>query len=381
MRVAGIVVEYNPLHYGHLHHLNETKKLSGADLVIAVMSSHVVQRGEFSIADKFTKTKWALKAGVDLVIELPGVFSLQSADLFARTSVDILHRLGVTDLYFGSETGDIKPLEFLVELMNTDQYHDQLKHHMNQGKSYPTSSDLALKSLTDSEIFALPNNILGLQYLRAIKDLKSPMKAHTIKRLAAGYYDDIVDDSAIQSATSIRRLHGNQAPINAFVPPYVHRDLSTIDPFDDTRLFPYMMYTLKTSTAETLRNLFGFEEGLENLFLKHHDAGSYSELLERLSSARYTNAKIKRTLMHMVIGIKKDVLTTFEIPYIRVLGMNKTGQQYLNRIKKDYPIPLITKIKADKHPYLDYELRITRLFDLVHQTNYFKQEFKPVIIV
>ncbi len=381
MNIAGIVVEYNPFHYGHLHHIKETKRITNADVLIAVMSGHVLQRGEFSVVNKFSRTEWALKAGVDLVIELPGVFSLQSADLFAYTSVALLHKLGVSDICFGSESGDILPLEKIANTLESDAYKKQLKTYLNQGKSYPTSSDLALKAISDVREYHKPNNILGIQYIKAIQKLKSPMKVHTIKRIETNYYDTVNTETNIQSATAIRQLHQTNQTYKNYVPKYVYETLKKTPPMQQDAFFPYIAYSLARYKANELNGIFGFTEGLEHLFLKHFQAKNYETLVEQLTSARYTNAKIKRNLIHMLIGTRKEDISTFEPPYIRVLGMTKSGQNYLNTIKKDIEIPLITKIEKEKHLYLQYELTITKIYDLVTQQNTFKKEFNPVIIL
>ncbi|MFH5881898.1 nucleotidyltransferase [Liberiplasma polymorphum] len=381
MKIVGIIVEYNPLHNGHIHHIEETRRLSNADVLIAVMSSNVVQRGEFSMIDKFTRTRWALKAGIDMVVELPGIFALQSADLFAYTSVSLLNHLGVNEIYFGSETGDTMPLYELVDIMNTSEYSDLLKHYLNEGKSFPTSSDLALNELGHQALLKHPNNILGLQYINAINALKAPIKAHAIRRIDSGYYDDILEGTTIQSATSIRKCLIEGVNIKNYVPSYVYEDLKSYKPFDLERFYPYIDYLTRVLTREDLHNVFGFEEGLENRYLSIEKFESVEDYINQVISPRYTHAKIKRTLMHMLIQTKKDVLTDFNPPYIRILGMNTVGQNYVNKIKKDVSIPLITKLKQTRHPYLDLELRITTLIDIPLNKNLLKEEFKPVLII
>lgn len=384
MKVVGVIVEYNPLHYGHIHHLTKTKALSDADVVIAVMSSHAVQRGEFSVVDKFTKTKWALKAGVDLVIELPAVFALQSADLFAETGVRILDALHVDEMYFGSETGDIAPLKDVLKIMQSDAYDTLVKQYLDQGESYPTSSHLALEALSSPDVFKGPNDILGIQYIHAIDTIDSTIEPYTILRLDTGYYDDIKAGTNIQSATAIRKLHIQNDDFKAFVPSYVHKDLKHYPRTNQEAWFPFMAYKLASETQKSLQTYFGFEEGIESLFMKHYDEDGLTPFLDRVSSKRYTHAKIKRALMHMLIGIKKHDIPSFKPPYIRVLGMNKTGQAYLNKIKhdlEDQGIPLISKLKQVRHPYLDIELRVTKIYDLIIQRNLIEEEFKPVIIV
>jgi len=384
MKIVGIVVEYNPLHYGHIHHIKKTKELSNADVLIAVMSGHVVQRGNFSIVDKFTKTNWALDAGIDLVIELPTVFTLQSADLFAQTSLSILDKLGVNDIYFGSETGDIEPLKKAASLMREAHFQEAVKLHMNQGYSYPTSTDMAITTLTKNpSIHNLPNNILGIQYIQAIKTLNASITPHAIKRVKTGYYDAINESTNIQSATAIRLLIKEASSFEDYVPDYVYKDLHHYPYIDIASFRDIFTYLLTMHHSKTMHRIFSFEEGFENRLLKVKNWTSVQSLIEQASTSRYTQAKVRRSLMHLLLNIEKTMIDSFTPPYIRVLGMNKAGQQHLNQIKKtleDANIPLITKLKKDRHLYLDIEIKVTELYESVVQKNLLDKEFSPVII-
>ncbi len=381
MNVVGIVVEYNPFHHGHMHHLRQAKTVANDGIVIAIMSGSVVQRGEFSCVDKFRKTAWALEAGVDLVVELPGLFSLQSADLFAKTSVHLLHVLGASHLVFGSESGDVEALWKIAEAMEHPDYDEAIKAQLDKGMSYPSASASALSSLTDGNIHALPNNILGIQYLRAIRSLSSEMTPLAIQRIETGYHDALKEGTAIQSATAIREARHENRDVQNYVPRFVADDLDVLRPISLSDWYPFLRYKLISEPAEALKDHFGVEEGLEHLFKKHADAETFEDFMARILSPRYTHAKLKRTLMHILLGTNKNDLTDFTPPYVRVLGMNQRGQQYLNEIKKDIPVPLITKIERQKDRLLSHELRITEIYDLVMRENLFEKEFKPVLIV
>ena len=381
MKIVGIVVEYNPLHYGHIYHIEETKKASNADVLVAVMSSHLVQRGEFSVVDKFTKTKWALQAGIDLVVELPGVFAIQSAEYFAKTSIEILQKLGVTEVYFGSETGNIDELYEIADALDSQAYNDLVKDYLAQGESYPSSSSYALEALGYKDTHVTPNNILGIQYIKAAKPLIPTIKLKAIQRIKTNYYDDIDEKTTIQSASAIRKHHIDNKDYKNYVPAYVYESLKhhTIPTWDD--FFPFLHYKLKSTSIEDLNLIHGFDEGLENRFKQVSKPLNSNQFIDAVISRRYTHAKIKRTMMACLIGLKKSDIQSFEIPYIRVLGMNEVGQNYLNHIKTDYPIPLITKLKRTRHRYLDLELRITEIYDLIYQDNLLEKEFNPVIIL
>ncbi len=379
MRTAGIVVEYNPLHNGHLHHLKETRRKSGAECVIAVMSGHVMQRGQFSLADKFTRTKWALEAGVDLVVELPAVFTAQNADVFAYKSIEILDRLEVEAVVFGCESGKVDPLNTVALLMESDAYHEYIKTFLSQGFSYPTSSDKALSLLTDMDVHRQPNNILGIQYIRAIRALKSAIEPLTVERLGTGYHD--MDASGgIRSATSIRARHAQGEPFSAYVPKYVAQDLAKTTPIDWEDFYPFLAYALSTHDAETLNTVFGFDEGLENRVLNAGVPTSFASLLERVSTPRYTTSRLMRCFMHALIGTKKSLVENARLPYIRVLGMRSAGQRHLNRIKHTVDVPIVTKLSSERPTLLEHELKTTRVYDLVKRNGLLEREFEPVMM-
>ena len=381
MKVAGIITEYNPLHNGHLYHINETRRLSDCDVLICVMSGNYTQRGEPAMIDKFTRTKMALYNKVDLVIELPMVFSVQSANMFAYTSVSLLHHLNVDEIYFGSESGDIKELEKIADLLESDSYNDMVKRYLDEGFSFPTASDKSIRKLTKTAIYDSPNNILGIQYIKAARKLKSKIKMKTMKRNEAGYYSNIIEGSHIQSATSIRKMAHENKDISDYVPKSVYelllnRKLVSLDDFKDQ-----LEYIINAATKDDLKVIFGITEGLENRIIKCKDFDDINDLILQIISRRYTNSKIKRILIHMLCNTKDELIKGFDIPYIRVLGMNLEGKKYLNSIKKDLTVPLITKIKSEKHPYLEHELRASKIYSLMSDRDIFKQEFKPVIII
>ncbi len=378
MNVAGIIVEYNPLHYGHIHHIKETRRLSGCDILIAVMSGNVVQRGEFSSVDKFQKTQWAIQSGVDIVVELPGVFSLQNANIFAHTSIQLLNSLGVQSIYFGSESGDISPLKTSAEIMRTDAFNERIKSYLKQGFSFPSSADKALSALSGNSLHQNPNDILGIQYINAVYDINPNIHIDTIKRIDSGYYDSFDVQKRIQSATAIRKRIEDNESIEMVVPDYVNKDYDKYINVND--YFPFIRYNLAKHTSQSLNRIFGCEEGIENYLIKSAASPDFESLINTLSTRRYTHAKIKRTLMFMMLNIEKNALTDFSVPYIRLLGMNQQGQAYISTIKNDLSLPLITKLKRTRHPYLDIELRISQIYTLISGRDIYRQEFAPVMI-
>ncbi|MFP4078137.1 MAG: nucleotidyltransferase [Candidatus Izemoplasmataceae bacterium] len=381
MKTAGIVVEYNPMHHGHLFHLRKTREITGADVVIAVMSGNVVQRGEFAIADKFTRTQWALDAGIDLVLELPAFHTLQSADRFAWAAIKILDLLKTDALVFGSESGDLLKLKAQSEIMRTDAYNDKVKALMQEGHSYPSANQAVLETMSGNTMTQTPNDILGVQYLDAIHTVGSSIRPYAIKRLESGYYASYDKDRTIQSATAIRKRILNGESIEKSVPDHVHRSLKSC-PLNT--LFHYdtvIRYLLSIHSSASLSDIFSFEEGLENWMLRHRDKQSHEELVQAMSTKRYTHARIKRSIMHMMLNTTKKNAPEFTIPYLRVLGMNATGQKHLNTIKGDLPVPLITKISRSRDRLLDFELKTTRVYAAETDKTLYLREFEPVIIL
>lgn len=378
MKTVGIIVEYNPLHNGHLHHIEETRKQSNCDCLIAVMSPNFTQRGEPAMIDKFTRTKMALQNQVDLVVELPFVFAVQSADIFAYTSVSILHHLGVDEIYFGSESGIIEELYTLADVLDSEDYNKAIKKYLDQGLSYPTSSNNAMNDVYPNEAYNQPNNILGIQYIKALKKLKSKIQINTIIRANTGYFDEL-SSGKIQSATAIRKAMKSNQEITEFVPSSVGNLLKDRKIIDLNNFTEYFKYNIHSLSNTEINSIVGFEEGFENRLLKVKEFNTVDELIHKSITRRYTNSKIRRALIHLLVNTKKEELVSFEIPYIRVLGMNDTGKNYLSSIKKDFTPQIISKVKEGIHPYLDIELRASKIYGLASDIDVFKEEFKPLI--
>lgn len=372
MKSVGIIVEYNPFHNGHLYHLQQTKLESQADIVIAVMSGFFLQRGEPALVSKQARTKMALRAGVDLVIELPYAFSTQKAETFARGAILLLDALLASEVCFGSEAGEIAAFDELISFMNTKQqdYSEQLRHFLREGHSYPKASALAFSSLNPKETMldlSLPNNILGYHYLKAIEETNSKMKGRTIKRIVAGYHDPLVDGENIASATGIRHtLETNSlAKVERVLPSSTYIELenylNTYGAFHRWEdYFHLLRYRVMTSSADELKSIYEAEEGLHNrLKTAMGKATSFQELMSLLKTKRYTFNRLQRYLTHVLTNTKKMEMklaqTLKTAPYIRLLGMNEKGQRYLNRYKKDFKAPLLSQAYKMNDPLLFVE--------------------------
>lgn len=357
MKILGLIVEYNPFHHGHLYHLNKAKELLNPDLTIAVMSSHFVQRGEPAISDKWTRAQIAIKNGVDLVIELPFVYSVQSADYFAHGAVDILAKLKVTDIVFGSENGDINIFNDIAYTIKNNQkaYNNIVKEQMNLGLRYPDACNQALSLLMNKTV-TTPNDLLGLAYVKEIIDHDYPIEMHCIKRTNDFHSLQI---EAISSASAIRHALKNKIDIkNQFCNYKEYKEFYFLDD-----LYPYLRYKILTTSNQSLKQLHLVDEGIENLLKeKILVSNNMEQLITNLSSKRYTRSRIQRMLIHILMNNTKDqIINAMHLNYIRILKMNNNGQAYLNKIKKVCEYKLITNFSSYTHPALDLEFKATKL--------------------
>ncbi|MDD2392157.1 MAG: nucleotidyltransferase [Bacilli bacterium] len=359
MKSVGIICEYNPFHNGHLYHLNRVKELYPNYTIILIMSGNFLQRGESSIIDKWTKTKIALEYGIDLVVELPYVFSSQNADLFARGSIELLNHLNVEAVIFGSESNDIDLLDKIADLSSSDKYNKLIKIYLDEGLSYPKASSDALTKLT-GEAIDTPNDILGISYIKEIKKLKSNIKPISIKR-TNNYHSKKLDNN-ITSASSIRLALKNNLDIENYVPNitynYLNNKLHFIDDY-----FPFLKYKI-LSEINNLHIYQTIDEGIENRIKKYIvKSNSLEELIDYIKTKRYTHNKIMRMLTHILCSFTKVEANSFKhIEYIRVLGFSENGRKYLNNIKKELTVPLVTNYSKLDNKMLELEFRVTCVY-------------------
>lgn len=381
MKAVGIVVEYNPFHNGHAFHLEKTREKANADVVIAVMSGQFLQRGEPALLPKWTRTKMALLAGVDLVLELPYQFATQKADTFARGAVSILASAGCDALCFGSESGDIAAFKHTINFLNSnhDKYQSRIKLHMEQGVSYPKALSSAFNDLRPSESLidlSKPNNILGFQYVKAIKDQFLQMKPLTIPRTNADYHDEEFSSETIASATSIRKaLFSTDGSVEKILP-YV--PVTTAELLKEYYIkagqlhqwenyWPYLKFRLLQSTPEELRLIYEIEEGLENRILaKALEAESFFDFMNLIKTKRYTWTRLQRMCVHILTNTKSEEMEfRMKNPsYIRLLGMNDKGRSYLNKWKSHASIPVISKLSSYQENDIILDIRSSRIYAL-----------------
>lgn len=371
--ILGIVSEYNPFHNGHLHHLELSKQLTKTDFSVAIMSGNFVQRGDTSLINKWIKTEMALKAGVDLVIELPTVYSISSAENFADGAIKILNSLGVVDyVSFGSEIGEISLLNDISNILYKEpkEFSSLITAQLKSGISYPKARELALSqffgsSKKYSNILNNPNNILGIEYLKALKKHKSHIKPLTIKRDYSDYNSTKVK-KGIASATAIRTMIKNNKNVH-YVVPYetyelLDEEISNGRIISDLSVFEKeIIYTLRKMTLSDIANLPDVSEGLENkIKLAANNYNNLDDLIKNIKSKRYTQSRIQRILLYALLNISvKDINSSKRHnPYIRVLGFNKHGKRIISAIAAANPkLNIIVSVKKFMESSNDNTLR------------------------
>lgn len=375
MHVIGVIAEYNPFHKGHLYQINKIKEKYPNSLLVVVTSSSFTQRGDISLLNKWDKTKIALDNNVDLVVELPFVYSTQSSDLFAEGAISILNNLKIDTLVFGTERDNISDLELLADIqINNIEYQDKVKEYLSQGLNYATSTNKALEDLTNIKVDT-PNDLLALSYIKQIKKHNYPIKYINIKRTTSYHGSEILDN--ITSASNIRKLYLSDNTIDNLIP----FDKKYLYKINMNKYYDILKY--KILTEDTSINKYQtVDEGIESRIVKSiYTSNNYEELIQNIKTKRYTYNKISRMLLHILVGFTKEDASNISIDYIRVLGFNRRGQEYLNKIKKELPIPLVIGYKKNISKVLDIELKATKIYALVADMSLIKREYqtKPTI--
>ena len=359
MKAVGIIAEYNPFHNGHLYHLTKIKELYKDYVIVLVMSGNFTERGDVSIIDKWKKTEIAKQAGIDLIVELPFPFATQSADYFSYGAITILEYLGVERVIFGSESNNIQDLELIAEAqLNNEDFDKLVKIYSKFGYNYPTALSLALKDLTGKTI-TTPNDLLGISYIKAIKKNNYKIIPETIQRTTSYHAEELQEHS---SATAIRKALKENKEIEKYLPSITLNKLTDLHFIED--YFPLLKYKILTEADLSIYQTV--DEGIDKAIKKEiTTATSYDDLVMKLKSKRYTYNKITRMLLHILCGFTKEKAQQFRnISYIRLLGFNQTGREYLNSIKKTVPVPIISKINKTKDPMLEYEIYTTSIYAL-----------------
>ena len=367
MKSVGIICEYNPFHNGHLYHVKKVKELYPDYVIVAVINGDFTQRGDFSLIDKWEKTKVALNY-VDLVIELPFVFGTQAADIFTKGSADILNGLKVDAFVFGSESADIDKLRKIVKVQESKEYNDKIKDYLNKGFNYPSSLAKALKDF-DIVLENNPNDLLGIGYIRNLKNVEIKV----IKR-TNDYHS--LDLENISSATSIREALKEGIDVKEYVPKKSYESLNDLHFFDD--YFDLLKY--KILSTEDLSIYQTVDEGIENKIKKEVlKANNIDELINLVKSKRYTYNKLKRMFLHILCSFtKEEARRCMDIQYIRVLGFNEKGRKYLNSIKKSSELPILTKYD-NSYEMMRIESRVSNIYNMKKDGFLEEYKHKPII--
>lgn len=353
MDIIGIIAEYNPFHNGHIYHINKIKELYPNSIIILVLNGYFLERGEISIESVKNKTLLALRNNVDIVIELPFIFGSNSADIFSDASIELLNHLGVKKIIFGSESGDVNKLYEMANIALNKDYDSKVKEYLKKGINYPTALNLALKTNIST-----PNDLLGLSYIKTILKNKYDIEAVAIKR--TNDYHDIENDSNVVSASNIRNKIINNEDINKYVPTTKY-----INKIDYDLYFKLLKY--KIIYDDNLDKYLTVDEGIDNRLKKIiNECNNIEDLINKTKSKRYTYNRINRMFIHILIGLtKKDKEKCLKNEYIRLLGFNDKGKKYINSIKKDTKIPIVSSLKNINSIIKDYDIKAYEIYNML----------------
>lgn len=359
MKVVGIIAEFNPFHNGHKYLIQEAKKKTNADFVVVLMSGSFTQNANVAIYDKFKRAKAAIENGVDLVIELPTIYSISSGEYFATGAIDLLNKLNIIDyVFFGSENGDINDISDIanVELINKEQILKLTKEEMKKGITYAKAHENALKSyLTPSQIKELqkPNNILAIEYLKALKKTNSKIIPYTIKRRGNSISDtNIEKEENFTSATSIRQyimLKKDLKILEKYVPVDMYEIMLIQKPLLNDDIYNIIKFNILNNmkNIQNLQGINGISEGIENKIISALSISkSYDEFIHNIKSKRYTLSSIKRMILNILLNITKNDFNKLylNINYAHILSMSANGKLLLSNLSKISKVNLLTKI-------------------------------------
>ena len=402
MNLLGLVVEYNPFHNGHKYHLEKSKELTNATHTVAIMSGSFLQRGEPALFDKYTRAEIAVKNGVDLVIELPTLYSCQSAEIFSHGAIATLNSLNcVNSVCFGSEEGNVDILYTIAEILIKEplDFKTTLRKFLDEGLVFPIARSKALYdyiknnnllNLSEDDLQKVlnsSNNILAIEYIKSLIKLNSSIKPYTITRVASEYNSKDIN-SNICSATAIRSSLKNNLDLQLIknvVPSHTFDEIKNKIIHNFTPVFDSDFYDILSSTiirdCDNLNNYFEVNEGIENkIYSNIFTSKNLDELINATKSKRYTMTKIKRTLNNILLGINKDdvlkVKDLCQVPYIRVLAFNNKGREIIKEIKNSSDVEIITKFSKVNYAnnpifntLIKYDLKASNMYNLVYYKN------------
>lgn len=374
-KVLGLVLELNPPHNGHKYFIDKAIKEVNPDYTIAIISGNICQRGELSVMSKYDKTKVLLDLRIDLVLELPIVYTINSADLFSYYSVLLLNKFNITDLAFGVELDDLKLLNQMKDMIEKPSFNNHIKFFLDKGSSYSQASLKAIYKLTTNkelkENFSKPNNTLAIQYLRAIDKINPDINITLVKRINSNYYDNIVK-SNIASATSLRALLDRNESIDDFL----IEEAKGKNIINQKTAYDNYLMLLKYKVNFQNQNITEFKdvkEGIENrIYNVLMDVNTFEELITKISTRRYTKNRIRRILINVILEIKDNL----DEEYIRVLGFSPEGEKYISTLENQVKENIITSLKNNNSKIGKYELKASYFVALIsNNRNIYTQEF------
>ena len=358
MKIVGLITEYNPFHAGHLYHMHQARELTGADYCVVLMSGSFVQRGEPAIFDKYRRTKAALLAGADLVLEMPVAFSTASAHEFAAYGVALLSAIGVDAVVFGSECGQIEFLKQAASALNHEsaEFQERLRKGLKAGLTYPQARAKALEMEdTWASVLTSPNNILGIEYLRAAEDLHSPMEFYTISRKGSGYHEDTLADANFPSASAIRGIIRNSLSKDKDLLDILASHLPAVTHPAYTGAVPVFVDDfsgLLNATVLQMQATFSIADLSPELAARlakpPYFPLSFEERIQALKTRQLTYTRVSRALLHLVLGMREEDISRWKEEgyalYARILGFRRQSSPLLSCLHKKSSIPLITKM-------------------------------------
>ena len=357
MQVIGIVTEYNPFHNGHLYQINKIKEMYPGSVIIVAMSGNYTMRGEISVLDKWNKTNIAINNGIDIVLEIPFIYSNQSSDIFSYAALKMLNEFKIEKLVFGSETNNIDLLSLASSVQIDNKKFDSLvKDYMSKGYNYPSSIGKSIYELTGIKIKE-SNDILGVSYIKEILKNKYNIKPISIKR--TNNFKTNTKKSNIISAYEIREFLNKNESIKEYVPnnvtPYIKK-------VDYEKLFNLIKYKV-ISEKNSLNKYHLIDEGIENrIYEGVIKCDNYDDLVKYISNKRVTINKVNRILINIFVGLTKEEASNKELSYIKILGLSKNGKKYYSKIKKDINIKVCNKFEKD---VMNTELKASYLYSII----------------
>ncbi len=369
MQIIGIVTEYNPFHNGHLYQIKKIKEMYPDSVIIVAMSGNYTMRGEISVLDKWNKTNIAINNGIDIVLEIPFIYSNQSSDIFSYAALKMLNEFKIERLVFGSETNNIDLLSLASSVQIDNKKFDSLvKDYMSKGYNYPSSIGKSIYELTGIKIKE-SNDILGVSYIKEILKNKYNIKPISIKR--TNNFKTNTKKSNIISAYEIREFLNKNESIKEYVPnnvtPYIKK-------VDYEKLFNLIKYKV-ISEKNSLNKYHLIDEGIENrIYEGVIKCDNYDDLVKYISNKRVTINKVNRILINIFVGLNKEEASNKELSYIKILGLSKNGKKYYSKIKKDINIKVCNKFEKD---VMNTELKASYLYSIItNNKSIFNSEIK-----